>query len=83
MECMRMFFEDSVLDTNLLDSIDGSNGNSMRGDAVTNQEGVSGSIPLSQALAASRNVCKLKSAVGCAPVIYGIPQKYFNSANKI
>ena len=75
MECMRMFFEDSVLDTD----IDGSDRNSKKVGLVTNQEGVRASIPLAQALATSRNVCKLKSAVGCAPVIYGIPKKYVNS----
>jgi len=28
---------------------------------------------ISEALKMSRNVCKLKYAVGCAPIIYGIP----------
>lgn len=27
-----------------------------------------------EALAASRTICKLKNAVGCAPVIYGLPR---------
>ena len=32
-------------------------------------------VPLAQALSSSRDVCKLKHAVGCAPVVYGMPEK--------
>jgi separase len=31
---------------------------------------------VASALASSRKVCKLKFAVGCAPVVYGIPIKF-------
>ena len=31
-----------------------------------------------EALAASREMCKLKNAVGCAPVIYGLPRRTHN-----
>jgi separase len=34
-----------------------------------------GGLSLAHALSASRKICKLKNAVGCAPVIYGIPRK--------
>lgn len=31
------------------------------------------SLPMSQSILQARNICKLKYAVGCAPVIYGFP----------
>ena len=34
-----------------------------------------------EALKASRNVCKLKNAVGCAPVIYGLPYRISNRSS--
>lgn len=34
-----------------------------------------GSGDIAEALRSSRKVCKLKNAVGCAPVIYGLPYR--------
>lgn len=73
MECMRTFFS--------RDSEHGSNSSSVDGHVEGNSScestypsGLLSATTLSGALASSRNVCKLKNAVGCAPVVYGLPK---------
>jgi separase len=36
-----------------------------------------------EALVVSRNVCKLKNAVGCAPVVYGLPYRISSSRDVV
>ena len=68
MECMRLCF--------------GSDGNdtlpAVTSSTTSNQSTSNGSLLPAEALAASREICKLKNAVGCAPVIYGLPRKTHN-----
>ena len=76
MECMRIFFEGVRLETGLSHSTKRSDSIINRSGSVTTEEDIVSSTSLAHALATSRDVCKLKSAVGCAPVMYGIPRKY-------
>ena len=74
MECMRIFFESES-------SSSGSgseNSHPVQNDRVSVPANsyLNGFATLAQALATSRNICKLKNAVGSAPVMYGIPDMY-------
>ena len=72
MECMRMFFDGTAAS-----SVTSS---TVQCDKVLGPEVMLKSTQqpflLAQALTTSRNVCKLKNAVGCAPVMYGIPKMF-------
>ena len=75
MECMRIFFESES------SSSGSENSHPVQNDRVSvpaNMHGsnLNGFATLAQALATSRNICKLKNAVGSAPVMYGIPDMY-------
>jgi separase len=77
MECMRAFFSRDRENG----SSSSSSGASGRVEGKSNTSGESNSLSehhcaatLSGALASSRSVCKLKNAVGCAPVVYGLPK---------
>ena len=75
MECMRIFFESES------SSSSSENSHPVQNDRVSvpaNMHGsyLNGFATLAQALATSRNICKLKNAVGSAPVMYGIPDMY-------
>ena len=68
-ECMKNVFGDA----------DDSNPSTTTTTTTTGV--VVGGGDICEALKASRNVCKLKYAVGCAPVIYGLPYRISNRNN--
>lgn len=69
MECMRTFF-DSQSDNGISCAVGDGEGDSICGASSR----LHSSATLCGALASSRAVCKLKNAVGCAPVVYGLPK---------
>ena len=81
MECMRIFFEPESSNSSSGSSSGSENSHPVQNDRVSvpaNMHGsnLNGFATLAQALATSRNICKLKNAVGSAPVMYGIPDIY-------
>lgn len=73
MECMRLCFgNDEDVPLSAAASTDTAP------SAFLTQSTVSAALLPAEALAASREMCKLKNAVGCAPVIYGLPRRTHN-----
>jgi Peptidase family C50 len=77
MECMRTFFSRDREHGSCSSS--SSTDRHVEGNSNTSNQSTSHSehlsaATLSGALASSRTVCKLKNAVGCAPVVYGLPK---------
>ena len=79
--CMRAVLGDAVVVA--AEAAAGGQGQGKGKEAIVEEEeeeaeakgggGGSSSISVSGALASSRDICKLKNAVGCAPVMYGLP----------
>ena len=77
-ECMRRCFEDNDSDDvkdkgqeNLPERLDSGN---TTGEIIGNGggSGSGGAMIVTEALVHSRGICKMKYAVGCAPVVYGL-----------
>jgi separase len=80
MECMRLCFgNDEDVSSIAATNTSTTSSSSIHSDVgLPPQSTGSAALLPAEALAASREMCKLKNAVGCAPVIYGLPRRTHN-----